>query len=197
MAKRFEELAESDLTDAQRAVVHALVSGPRGVVQGPFVALLRNPGLASRIEKVGEFLRFGGLLPKHLTELAILVVSEAWLAPFEWQIHAPLALKAGISPLVIENIGAGLRPDRGSDPEVLAVYDFMSDLLRRKVVSDAVYQRAREVVGEAGVIELIGVCGYYTLLAMVLNVAEVEASAEARVPFQPLSSNGAADETRG
>ena len=93
---RFPPLAERELTDEQRAVMEALLSGPRGVIEGPFIPLLRNPGLASRVEKVGEYLRFGGKLPAPLRELAILVVSEAWRSPFEWYAHAPLALKAGI-----------------------------------------------------------------------------------------------------
>jgi 4-carboxymuconolactone decarboxylase len=184
---RFPSLAEEDLTDAQRAVVDALLKGPRGVVEGPFIPLLRNPGLTSRIEKVGEYLRFGGVLPKHLTELAILVVAEAWRAPFEWQAHAPLARKAGIPEAVIDSVGSGRRPDM-AEAAALTVYDFVSMLLRQRAVTEPVFRRAQEELGDAGVIELIGVCGYYTLLAMVLNVAEVRASEGVNIPFAPMQA---------
>ena len=183
---RFPPLSEGDLTEDQRAVVEGLLKGPRGVVEGPFWPLLRNPGLASRVEKVGEYLRFGGVLPRRHTELAILVVAEAWRAPFEWQAHAPLARKAGIPEAVIESIGAGRRPDM-AESDALAVYDFVSMLLRQKSVTEPVFRRAKEAFGEAGVIELTGLCGYYTLLAMVLNVGEVEASAGVHIPFAPIS----------
>jgi 4-carboxymuconolactone decarboxylase len=179
---RFPPIAEKDLTDDQRAVVRALVSGPRGDVVGPFIALLRNPPLAARVEKVGEYLRFGGVLPKRLTELTILIVSEAWRSPFEWYTHAPLARKQGLAESTLENVGAGRRPDE-DDPDVLAVYDFVSMLIRERTVTGSVYDRAHELFGDAGVIELIGVCGYYTLLAMILNVAETGTPDETRVPF--------------
>ena len=189
MTNRFPELAEDELTDEQRDVVRALVNGPRGVVQGPFIPLLRNPGLASRVEKLGEYLRFGGVLPKRLTELVILVVSEAWRAPFEWQIHAPLARMQGISLSAIKCVGEGRRPDN-ADPEVLAVYDFVSSLLEKKMVPESVYLRVLHVIGEPGVIELVGVCGYYTMLAMVLNVADFKAEDDANVPFPPPDPDG-------
>lgn len=184
---RFPSLAEKDLTDAQRTVVEALLKGPRGVVEGPFIPLLRNPGLTARVEKVGEYLRFGGVLPRPLTELAILVVAQAWRAPFEWQAHAPLARKEGVPEAVIDSVGAGRRPD-AAEPAMLAVYDFASMLLKQRAVTEPVFRRAQEELGDAGVIELVGVCGYYTLLAMVLNVAEVRASEGVNIPFAPISA---------
>jgi 4-carboxymuconolactone decarboxylase len=172
-------------------VTRALLSGPRGVIEGPFIPLLRSPGLASRLEKVGEYLRFGGLLPPELRELAILVVSEVWHSPFEWHAHAPLALKAGVPQSVVDSIGAGRRPEN-AQPSMLAVYDFISMLLKQRAVTDAVYRRALEHLGEAGVIELTGLCGYYALLAMVLNVSESGAPAGSDIPFDlPRASDNA------
>lgn len=179
---RLPPLPESELTDEQRAVRRALLAGPRGIIEGPFIPLLRNPGLAGRVEKVGEYLRFGGLLPDHIRELAILVVSEAWRSPFEWYAHAPLALKAGIPQSVVDSIGAGRRPE-GADAMLLTVYDFVAMLLDQRAVTDAVYRKALDYLGEAGVIELTGLCGYYSLLAMVLNVSETGAPQDRSIPF--------------
>jgi 4-carboxymuconolactone decarboxylase len=187
---RLPPIPEQDLTEEQRAFMQALLTGPRGIVEGPFVPLLRNPGFASRVEKVGEYLRFGGLLPGQLRELAILVVSEAWRSPFEWHVHAPLAQKAGVPQSVIDSIGAGRRPEN-AEPAILTVYDFATMLLRQRAVTDDVYRRARECLGEAGVIELTGLCGYYALLAMILNVSETGAPEGGRIPFDlPQASDG-------
>jgi 4-carboxymuconolactone decarboxylase len=181
---RLPPIPQHEMTEEQRAVAQALLSGPRGVIEGPFVPLLRNPGLTSRVEKVGEYLRFGGKLPAPLRELAILVVAEACRAPFEWHAHAPLAMKAGVPQAVVDCIGAGRRPE-GADAAMLAVYDFVALLLDRRAVTDAVYRRALGQLGESGVIELTGLCGYYALLAMVLNVSEIGAPAGSGVPFDP------------
>jgi 4-carboxymuconolactone decarboxylase len=179
---RLPPIPEKDLTDEQRVVMRALLSGPRGVIEGPFIPLLRNPGLASRVEKVGEYLRFGGLLSPEFRELTILVVSEVWHSPFEWYAHAPLALKVGVPQSVVDSIGAGRRPEN-APPSKLAVYDFVSMLLKQRAVTDAVYRRALEHLGEVGVIELTGLCGYYALLAMILNVSESGAPAGSSIPF--------------
>jgi 4-carboxymuconolactone decarboxylase len=188
---RLPPIPEQDLTDEQRAFMQALLAGPRGIIEGPFIPLLRNPGLGSRIEKVGEYLRFGGLLSAELRELAILVVSQAWQSPFEWHVHAPLAQKAGVPQPVIDSVGKGRRPDT-AEPAILAVYDFATMLLRQRAVTDAVYRRARECLGEAGVIELTGLCGYYALLAMILNVSETGAPESGHVPFDLPRASGAA-----
>jgi 4-carboxymuconolactone decarboxylase len=188
---RLPPIPEQNLTDEQRALMHALLSGPRGIIEGPFIPLLRNPGFASRVEKVGEYLRFGGLLPAELRELAILVVSQEWQSPFEWYAHAPIAQKTGVPQSVIDSVGTGRRPEN-AEAAMLAVYDFVTMLLRQRAVTDDVYQRARECLGEAGVIELTGLCGYYALLAMILNVSETGAPKDGRIPFDlPRASDGA------
>ena len=188
---RLPPLPESELTDEQRVVMRALLAGPRGVIEGPFIPLLRNPGLAARVEKVGEYLRFGGLLPAPVRELAILVVAEAWHSPFEWYAHAPLALKAGVPQSVVDSIGAGRRPE-GADATLLAVHDFVAMLLDQRAVTDTVYRRALDCLGEAGVIELTGLCGYYALLAMILNVSQTGSPQGGSVPFDlPRASDGA------
>ena len=183
--RRFKELTDADMTDAQRAVHRAIASGPRGGVRGPFNALLRSPELADRVQKVGEYVRFRSSLPAPLNELAILVTARHWGAQFEWYAHRQLALAAGLAPAVIDDIAAGKRPSLMSGDEA-AVYDFCTELYRHKQVSDAAYLAVLEKFGERGVVDLIGASGYYSLVSMVLNVERHPLPEGVAEPLQPL-----------
>ena len=167
---RFKPLAETDMTDAQRKVYREIAGGPRGGVRGPFNALLRSPELADRVQKVGEYLRFQSSLPARVNEFAILITARHWGAQYEWYAHHTLALKAGLSAEIAAALAQGRRPAGMSDDEA-AVYDFCKELHEKNSVSDAAYEALLQRFGERGVIDLIGVCGYYTLVSMVLNVA--------------------------
>ncbi len=167
--RRFAVLDESAMTEAQRTVRSAIVSGPRGEVRGPFNALLRSPGLADRVQKVGEYIRFGSSLPAKLNELAILVTARYWSAQYEWYAHHQFAMKAGLAPRIAAEIAEGRRPS-GMSKEEAAVHDFCRELHQDKHVGDEAYAAALECFGEQGVIDLVGACGYYTLVSMVLNV---------------------------
>lgn len=169
MSARFRTLAEAELDPRQLAVYRAIASGPRGSVRGPFNALLRSPELAERAQKLGEFIRFDTSLPKALNELAILVTARYWGAQFEWYAHARLAEKAGLGLNLISSIEKNLRPE-GMTKEESAIYDFSKELHEQKQVTDAAFNAVKELFGERGAIELVGVCGYYTLVSMVLNV---------------------------
>ncbi|HUF72788.1 MAG TPA: carboxymuconolactone decarboxylase family protein [Gammaproteobacteria bacterium] len=158
-------------TAAQRAAVAEIEAGPRGAVVGPFVAALRSPEFMCRLQKLGEYLRFENALGPRLTELAVLVVARHFTAEFEWVMHAPLAAERGIAPDAIDAIAAGRRPAALAEDEE-AVFDFVSELLRAQAVSDQIYERAVSVFGEAGVIDLVGAVGYYSMLAMILSVAQ-------------------------
>ena len=166
---RFTTLAESEMSEAQRKVYQAIAGGPRGGVRGPFNALLRSPELADRAQKLGEYLRFESSLPAPLNELAILVTARYWNAQYEWYAHAKLALKAGLDSNLILAIEKNKRP-AGMTDEQTAIYDFCIELHEKKEVSDATYADALARFGERGVVDLIGVSGYYTLVSMVLNV---------------------------
>jgi 4-carboxymuconolactone decarboxylase len=170
-------------TAEQRTVSAELISGPRGALAGPFVPLLRSPGLMARVQKVGEFLRFESRLPEDVKELAILVVASHWSQGYEWMFHLPLALKAGVSRETAQAIGEGRRP-AGMTPDQAAAHDFLTELQDGKGVGDAAYARALEAFGEAGVVDLTGFAGYYTLLAMVMNVARTP-SDPAEIPLRP------------
>lgn len=169
MTTRFKPLSPSEMTEAQRKAYEAIVSGPRGGARGPFNALLRSPDLADRVQRVGEYVRFNSSLPKHLNELAILVVARYWTAQYEWYAHRELALKAGLDARIADELGQGKRPSNMKEDEA-AVYDFCKELHEDKSVSDPTYARALEAFGERGVIDLIGASGYYTMVSMILNV---------------------------
>ena len=171
-AERFAPLKPESMTPEQKRVAEAIQSGPRKGLRGPFNAWLRSPELADRLQKVGEYLRFHSSLPTKLNEFAILITAREWDAEFEWYAHYPLALKAGLEMAVAADLAAGKRPDGMSADEVV-VYDFTTELRRDKRVSDATYQAAVKAFGEQGVIDLIAVSGYYDLVSMTLNVAQV------------------------
>ena len=158
------------LTPEQRAAVAEISSGPRGGVIGPFAPLLRSPELMTRVQKVGEHLRFGTGLDRRLFELAILWISRWWDQPFEWSYHHPLALEAGLAPEVADALAQGRRPD-GLDPAAAVVWDLLDELHRTRGVADATFDRAMAELGDAGLVELVVTAGYYTTLAMVMNVA--------------------------
>lgn len=166
---RFKPLSPEEMTEAQRKVHQDIAGGPRGGVRGPFNALLRSPELADRAQKMGEYARFSSALPAPLNELAILVTARYWSAQYEWYAHQKLGAKAGLSLKLMSELAEGKRPGGMQDDEA-AVYEFCTELHQGKSVSDATYKRALDRFGERGVVDLIGVCGYYTLVSMVLNV---------------------------
>jgi 4-carboxymuconolactone decarboxylase len=179
---RMPPIPEAQQTPDQLAVTAELVSGPRGRLVGPFVPLMRSPELMRRVQKLGEFLRFESRLPEDVKELAILVVARLWSQGFEWSFHLPLALKAGVSREAAEAIAAGGRP-QDLTPVQRAAYAFLTELNAEKAVGDETWRRAELALGEGGVIELIGVNGYYALLAMVMNAARTPAP-DAEIPLK-------------
>ena len=173
---RMPPLAISALNEKQRKVAEELTNGPRGGVKGPFIPLLRSPELVDRLGKVGEYLRFGSALPQRLSEFATLLVARHWTQQFEWAVHVPLAIAAGTLPATIDALRAGIRPATMSDDEAL-LHDFVNELVDRRGVSDALYRDAVGRLGEHGVLDLIGLVGYFTTISMVLNVARTPAGA--------------------
>lgn len=168
-ARRFKQLSEGEMSDAQRAAYRAIVEGPRGGARGPFNALLRSPELAGHAQKLGAYVRFHSSLPAPLNELAILVTARYWSAQFEWYAHAQLAKQAGLGLNLISSIEKNSRPE-GMTKEETAIYDFSRELHEKKEVSDATFNAVKQRFGERGVMDLVGACGYYTLVSMVLNV---------------------------
>jgi 4-carboxymuconolactone decarboxylase len=168
--ERMPPLSAERMNDAQRKAAEEMIAGPRKGVKGPFVPLLRSPELMDRLQKVGEYLRFGSSLEPRISEFVMLIVSREWTQQFEWFTHVPLGLKAGIGPDTISALADGRRPPRMRQDEE-AAYDFCGELLRNKGVCDETYRRTAGLFGENGVIDLIGVAGYFTTVSMVMNVA--------------------------
>ena len=170
---RFKPLPEDAMTEAQRKAVQELARGPRGAFNpyGPNALLLRSPDLMSRTQKVGEYLRYQSALPRRLREFAILITARKWTAQLEWKEHCPLAVEAGLDATVAEDLSHGKQPRAMRDDEA-AVYRFCTALHETQNVSDAAFQDVVARFGEQGVIDLIALTGYYTMLAMVLNVGQ-------------------------
>ena len=170
MTERLGPIAFADMSAAQRAAAQEIIDGPRGAVYGPFVPLLRSPELMGLAQRMGEYLRYRSAVGVRLSELAILVTARQWDQQVEWAIHAPIAEKVGIPPAVIVAIAERRRPG-GMLVDEAVVHDFCVELHEHKAVSDEVYADALALFGEQGVVDLMGICGYYTFLAMVMNTA--------------------------
>jgi 4-carboxymuconolactone decarboxylase len=181
---RMPPVPADKMTDAQKKVAAELIAGPRGVLEGPFIPLLRSPEFMSRLQKVGEYLRYNTKLGSNMSEFIILLTARRWTQQFEWDIHAPIAEKAGVKPEFVAAIAEGRRPSGMSADEEI-VYDFCSELGQQQSVSDATYKRAVNRFGEQGVIDMTGICGYYSLLAMVLNVARTPLPQGKTLPLAP------------
>jgi 4-carboxymuconolactone decarboxylase len=169
---RFLGLKREEMTDVQKRVYDSLVNGPRGGAGGPYGPLLRSPDLADRVRELSDYLRFKTSLPARLNEFAILITARFWGAEYEWFAHKPLALKGGLAESIANDLGENQRPATMKPDEEL-VYDFCTTLHRQHFVDDALFNRAVAMLGEQGVVDLIAVSGYYTLVSMVLNVAEI------------------------
>jgi 4-carboxymuconolactone decarboxylase len=183
---RMPPIPREQMDDAQRAAADELIAGPRKGVKGPFIPLLRSPQLMARLQKVGEYLRFDSVLSRRVNELVTLVVSRAWTQQFEWATHVPLALAAGAAPEAIEALRDGRRPTSLGAEEAVA-HDFAVELLQHRGVSDATYRAAVDTFGERGVLELVGLVGYFATVSMVLNVAHTPPEPGAGVePLPPL-----------
>ncbi len=168
--ERMPALDPMKMTEAQRRAADELAAGPRGGVKGPFIPLLRSPELMDRLQKVGEYLRFRSSLESRISEFLMCVVSREWTQQFEWAVHLPLAMKAGIAPETLRSLSEGRRPVGMAADEEIA-YDFWEELARTKGISDATYERAVKAFGENGIIDMLGLLGYFTTVSMVMNVA--------------------------
>lgn len=179
---RLPPLEEAQMDTAQRDVLREILKGPRGNLDGPFLAWIHSPELAGHAQRLGAFCRYDTLLELRLTELAILLTASWWQSQAEWQIHEPIAREAGISEAVIEALRAGQEPTFHRDDERL-VYRFGKCLYDTRRIDDALYAQAITAFGERAVVELVGVFGYYALVAMTLNVFAVRRDTEAPLPF--------------
>lgn len=169
-APRIKSVDPDRMTPAQRAAAAVVAAGPRGSVRGPFAVLLNSPGTFAAAQGLGAYLRFESPIPANLRELAILATARHWRQDYEWTVHAALAATAGVSTRAIAALAAGAEPMDLTPHEAL-VLQFCDQLNRSGNVDDATYAQVESVLDTEGVIDLCAVCGYYALLAMVMNVA--------------------------
>lgn len=160
------------LTAEQKRVHDIIASGPRGRVRGPLAIWLHRPELAEAAQALGAYCRYGSSLDPKLSELAILCMACVWQAEFEWWAHKPIALKAGLAPEIVEALKAGERPSF-ADPEEAVVHDVVFALSRERRIPDALYAKGMDVLGGGRLVDLVGLCGYYTLISMTLNAFDV------------------------
>ena len=185
---RFAPLKTEELTPPQKAWADAIAIPPRNAKFGnpPYRAYIRSPDLAPRLSALSDYLRWNTSLSPRLSELAILITARQWTAQYEWFAHYPLALKGGLDPKVADAIAAGKRPDSMKDDEA-ALYDLATALYRDKKVSDRVYKAALEKFGERGIMDIIGIIGYYDLVSMTLITMQAEAPNDSVKPLPVLS----------
>ena len=182
---RLPPIPPSEWTPEQRAMAQPIIDGPRGALISPFVPLLRSPELMNHAQRMGEYLRYRSSIGLRLSELAICITARHWSQQVEWAIHAPIAEREGIAVQALEDIAHGRRPRALQEDEML-VYDFCTELHHNQGVSDATWNAAKSVWGEQGVVDLIGVNGYYSFLSMLMNSARTTVPASEAIPLPRL-----------
>jgi 4-carboxymuconolactone decarboxylase len=185
---RFAPLKAEELNPAQKAWAEMIAAPPRNAkfTNPPYRAYIRNPDLAPRLTAMSEYLRWNTSLPPRLSELAILITARQWTAQYEWFAHYPLALKGGLDPGIANDIAAGRRPANMKDDEA-ALYDLAMALYVDKKVSDPVYKAALEKFGERGIMDIIGIIGYYDITSMTLITMQAGAPNDSVPPLPVLA----------
>ena len=172
---RMPPIPPEKMSEAQKKAA-AEYTAARGPITGPWNVLLRRPEMINRARALSAYVRFNSSLPPRLSEFVILITAREWAQPYEWNAHHALALKGGLNPEIAKAVADGRRPKQMTDDEE-AVYDFCTELHVNHSVSDATYARALAKFGERGIVDMIGLTGWYTMVSMVLNTA--------RTPIQP------------
>lgn len=184
LVPRLKDIPEADMTDKQREVLLAIqTSRGRGTLGGPFGVMLHAPDYGDLAQKLGAYCRYKTAIPPHLSEFTILVIGRLWRSQYEFWVHAPIAEKAGVSKQTIADLRAGRRPKKLSKEE-RAIYDFIEELHKTRRVSDKTYAKLHALFGDAGMVEFTGILGYYTLVALSLNVFNVPLPEGETLPFR-------------
>ena len=178
----------ASLTGEQQALVDAISSGPRGRFSnsGPFAVYLHAPGFGHLAQQLGGYVRLGTSVPPRLSEFAILCTARFWQAQYEWVAHAAIAAKQGVKPATIRDLQAGRTPTSAPRDE-MAIYAFVRELYATRRVSDATYKRVHKLLGDAGIVELVGILGYYAMVSMILNVFRMPVPEGTLAPFREVN----------
>ena len=194
--RRFPQIPEEKLTPEQRAIVDDIRAGPRsklatssaskpGPIGGPFNVMLRSPVIGMLIQKLGGEIRFNSVISGKLNELAIIITARHYMANYEWNAHCKLALQGGLNPAIAQAIAEGREPE-GMDADEGLVYEFSRSLHNNHGVSDELFKRASDRFGERGVVDIIAVNGYYSMVSFLLNVDKTPLPAGAEPALKPL-----------
>lgn len=181
---RLTAIPDDKLTDRQKELMESIRSGPRGRVSqsGPFGVYMHAPDFGDLTQKLGAHCRYKTGVAPRLSEFAILCTARQWRAQYEWHAHAAIAEKAGVAPETIRDIKAGRAPKKAKKDE-RAIYDFVQELFKTKRVSERTYKRVNAVLGDVATVELVGILGYYSLVAMMLDVFNVTLPEGATAPW--------------
>jgi 4-carboxymuconolactone decarboxylase len=180
---RMPPIPAEKMSEAQKKAAAEFMAA-RGQLTGPWNVLLRSPEMINRARALSDYVRFNGALPPRLSEFVILITAREWAQPYEWNAHHALALKGGLNPEIAKAVADGRRPPQMADDEE-AAYDFCIELHQNHSVSDATYARALSTFGERGIVDIIGLSGWYTLVSMVLNTARTPLPAGAAPAIAP------------
>jgi 4-carboxymuconolactone decarboxylase len=180
---RMPPIPAEKMTEAQKKAAAEFMAA-RGAVAGPWAVILRSPEMLNRARALSDYLRFNSSLPPRLSEFVILITAREWAQNYEWNAHHPLAMKGGLNPEIARAVAEGRRPEKMAEDEA-ALYDFCIELHRNRSVSDATYARALAKFGEQGIVDMIGLSGWYTLVAMTLNTARTPLPANATPALAP------------
>ena len=183
---RMPPIPADKLTDAQKKAIEEFKAARSVDISGPFVAMLRSPEVMNRARAMGDYLRFRSSLPPRLSEFVILLTARRWTQQYEWNAHAPLAVKGGLNADIVKAVAEGRRPEKLAEDEEI-VYLLFDEIQRTQSVSDGTYARAVGKIGEQGVIDVMGITGYYTMLAMVMNTARTPLPDGAKPALGPLT----------
>lgn len=178
-ADRLPTIPPDQYTPEQKEAAAQFLAARKVPVFGPFEPLMHSPQVMTQARSMGDYLRYNSAIGNTLSELVILITAREWTQDYEWYVHYPIAIKAGIKPEVAAAIADGRRPDGLTEDEQI-VYDFSLELHRNKRVSDATFARAEKRFGKKGVVDLTGINAYYTLLAMQMNAAQYQAPKDAK-----------------
>jgi 4-carboxymuconolactone decarboxylase len=181
---RFPQLTMDQLNEKQKPLAEQAMKVSSVGIGGPYNLMLRSPVFGQKMFDLLYYLRWQTSVPLKLNEFAILIIGRQWRSQVEWFAHAPLAIKAGLSPDIVAELKAGKRPSNMS-PEETAVYDFVTELTTKKAISDETFNRTKQLLGEQQVVDLAAVAGTYVSLAMMLAMAEQSIPPDKEEPFKP------------
>ena len=184
VGNRFAPLSWDEMTDAQKTMVTHILEGPRNSLGGPFNVMLRSPEMGNAAQQLGSFSRFNSMSGK-LRELAIIMTARFWTSHFEWNAHKNAALREGLDPAIVDAIAKGESPT-DMDADETVVYKLVSELLYNRRVSDATFATAIATLGERGVVDVVGIVGYYGMVSLFLNLDEYPLPDGIEIELQPL-----------